>query len=188
MELRTIASGSSGNCILLSHAGEHLLIDAGVSCRRITQALSALGVDPGRLVGVLITHEHSDHMAGLSTLCKKYPLNVYTAPGTGHQLCYRMAGLEERVCPVTPEGEAAIGGFAVKAFPLSHDAAQPQGYAVTAGGRTAAVVTDLGRVTPQVLAGARGASVVVCESNHDPDWLSDGPYPPYLKLRIPDKK
>ena len=77
-----------------------------------------------------------------------------------------------------------VGGFTVKAFPLPQDAAQPQGYAVTAGGRTAAVATDLGYVTPQVLEGVRGAGVVVCESNHDPDWLSDGPYPLHLKRRI----
>lgn len=184
MELRTLASGSSGNCILLSHAGEHILIDAGISCRRITQALSAIGVAPEELLGVFITHEHSDHMAGLSTLYKKYALPVYTAPRTGYQLCYRMAGLEDHIRPVTPEREVAVGGFSVKAFPLSHDAAQPQGYAVTAGGRTAAVATDLGHVTPQVLEGIRGAGVVVCESNHDVDWLTAGPYPPYLKLRI----
>ena len=91
MELRNLASGSSGNCILLSHKGVHLLVDAGISCKRILSGLREAGADPAGLAGILITHEHSDHIAGLNTLTKRLGIPVYTSPGTARQLIRRMA-------------------------------------------------------------------------------------------------
>ena len=179
LELCTLASGSSGNSLLVSDGRTHILVDAGISCRRITNSLKMLGVDPKELAGVLITHEHTDHMAGLATLTKQLRLPVYASRGTGRQLCYRIAFLEELFHPVTP-GE----GFSVERFPTSHDAAESTGYALSAGGRKAAVVTDLGYVTPEVERGIRGADLLVCEANHDVEWLQAGPYPYYLKARI----
>lgn len=184
MELRTLASGSSGNCILISHGGTHLLVDAGVSCRRITAALRCAGVEPETLLGVCVTHEHSDHIAGLATLIKHYPLPIYTSPGTARQLCYRMAGLEDLVRPLEPGEVAEAGPFLLAGFPTSHDAAQPMGFTFSAGEKKAAVVTDLGYVSQEVLNGVLGAQTVVCESNHDVEWLQSGPYPYYLKARI----
>ena len=102
LELCTLASGSSGNCLLVSDGRTHILVDAGISCRRITNGLKALGVDPRELSGVLITHEHTDHMAGLATLTKQLRVPVYASRGTGRQLCYRIAFLEELLRPVTP--------------------------------------------------------------------------------------
>lgn len=188
MELRTLASGSSGNCILISHGGSHLLVDAGISCRRIVTALRSFGIDPGDLLGVCVTHEHSDHIAGLATLTKHYRLPLYTSPGTARQLCYRMAGLEELICPLDPGESVEAGPFALAGFPTSHDAAQPMGFTFTADSRKAAVVTDLGYVSDAVLRGVLGAQAVVCESNHDVDWLRSGPYPYYLKARILGEK
>ena len=184
MELCTLASGSSGNCILLSHNNRHLLIDAGISCRRIVTALRSLGIEPQDLAGICITHEHSDHISGLSTLTKHYHLPIYTSPGTARQLCYRMAGLEELVRPAPPGEGWEVGPFRLDSFPTSHDAAQPMGFSVAVDGRKAAVVTDLGYVSDEVLKGVLGAQVVVCESNHDVEWLQSGPYPYYLKARI----
>lgn len=184
MTLTTLASGSSGNCILLSHKGAHLLVDAGISCRRITTALGELGVDPNTLLGVCITHEHSDHISGLATLTKKYRLPIYTSPGTGRQLCYRMAGLDDLVRPQEPGDEADVGPFTLWSFSTSHDAAQPMGFAVAAEDRKAAIVTDLGCVSDEVLDGVSGCHLLVCESNHDEEWLKSGPYPYYLKARI----
>ncbi len=183
MEIRTIASGSSGNCLLVSAQGTHILIDAGVSCRRITTALAAFGVAPQTLSGVFITHEHSDHIAGLATLTKKFALPVYASPGTARQLCCRIAALEDLVRPVKPGASLDVGPFGVETFPISHDAAEPMGFALTHG-EEAAVVTDLGYVSDPVLSGVRGAHLLVCESNHDVDWLQSGPYPYYLKARI----
>lgn len=184
MYLHTLASGSTGNCLLFSHNGQHLLLDAGISCRRITTALRALDMEPQSLLGVCVTHEHTDHISGLATLTKQYGLPVLTSPGTGRQLCYRIAAMEDLLSPLSPGGVTDLGPFHIAAFPISHDAAQPMGFTVSAEGRTAAVVTDLGYVSDDVLDGILGADLVVCESNHDVEWLQAGPYPYFLKSRI----
>lgn len=184
MELHTLASGSSGNCILLSHCGSHILVDAGISCRRITTALRSLGIEPEELAGVCITHEHSDHIAGLATLTKHYALPLYTSPGTARQLCYRMAGLEDLIRPLAPGEATEVGAFLLGGFSTSHDASEPMGFTFSADGRKAAVVTDLGFVSDEVLRAVVGSQAVVCESNHDVEWLKSGPYPYYLKARI----
>ena len=161
-----------------------MLVDAGISCRRICTGLKELGVEPTELAGVLITHEHSDHISGLTTLTKQLRLPVYASPGTGRQLCYRIAFLEELLRPVVPGEGFPIGGLAIESFPTSHDAAESVGYALSAGGRKAAVVTDLGYVTEAVLRGIRGADLLVAEANHDVEWVQSGPYPYHLKARI----
>lgn len=184
MEIRTIASGSSGNCLLVSAQGACILVDAGVSCRRIITSLATFGVSPETLSGIFITHEHTDHIAGLATLTKKFALPVYTSPGTARQLCYRIAALEDLICPVKPGASLDLGPFAVETFPTSHDAAEPMGFSFIHAGRKASVVTDLGFVSDQVLSGVRGSNLLVCESNHDVEQLRTGPYPYYLKARI----
>ena len=156
LELCTLASGSSGNSLLVTDGRTHMLVDAGISCRRICTGLKELGVEPKELAGVLITHEHSDHISGLTTLTKQLKLPVYASPGTGRQLCYRIAFLEELLRPVAPGEGFSVGGLAIESFPTSHDAAESVGYALSAGGRKAAVVTDLGYVTGAVLRGIRG--------------------------------
>lgn len=184
LTLTTLASGSSGNCILLSGGGEHILIDAGISCRRICRSLRALGVEPESLSGVLITHEHTDHISGLATLTKQFRLPVYASPGTARQLCYRIAALEDVLHACAPGGSFTLGSLDVETFPTLHDAAEPMGYAVSCGEQKAAVVTDLGFVTDQVRAGMAGAGLVVVECNHDPDWVASSSYPYALKRRI----
>ena len=178
LTLTTLASGSSGNCLLLSAGETHLLVDAGISCRRICRSLRDLGVDPSALSGVLVTHEHTDHIAGLATLTKQFRLPVYASPGTGRHLCYRIAALEDVLHTCAPGGAFTVGGLAVETFPTLHDAAEPMGYAVSDGSRKAAVVTEA------VLAGVAGADLLVVESNHDVDWVKSGPYPYSLKRRI----
>ena len=184
MTITTLASGSSGNCILVSHGATHLLVDAGISCRRIKTALAALSLAPGELTAVLITHEHSDHISGLATLFKYYHLPVYCSHGTARQLAYRIAFLDEVLRPFTPGEAIQLGELTVSAFSTSHDAADPVGYTFTDGVHKAAIVTDLGMVTGVVEESIRGADLLVAEANHDPDLLLSGPYPPYLKQRI----
>ena len=184
LTLTTLASGSAGNCALLSDGETHVLLDAGISCRRIAAGLGALGLDLSALSGVLITHEHSDHISGLATLLKRHPLPVWASPGTGRQLCFRIAALDDVLRPVSPGASFSLGGLDIETFPISHDAAGPMGFALSSGGRKAAVVTDLGLVTPAVLEGMAGASLVLVEANHDEDWVRAGPYPYALKARI----
>lgn len=184
MEVRTLASGSSGNCILISGGGEYLLVDAGISCRRIAAALSEDGLTPDDLSGILITHEHRDHTNGLLTLTKYHHLPIYTSSGTADALCRSVPGASEVVHILDGGQSFDLGAFTVETFPTSHDAAEPMGFALTCGGRKAAVVTDLGYVSDDVLDGVLGCHLLLCEANHDVDWLRSGPYPYYLKQRI----
>lgn len=184
LELCTLASGSSGNCLLVTDGATHLLVDAGISARRICKALRELGIEPAELSGILITHEHSDHISGLTTLTKQLALPVYASAGTGLQLCYRIAFLEDCIHTFRPGDHFEIGSLGVETFATPHDTAESVGYAVSGCGRKAAVVTDLGHVTGEVLTGVRGANLLVAEANHDEEWLKSSPYPYYLKQRI----
>ena len=184
MILTTIASGSSGNCTLISSGNTHVLVDAGISCRRITAALRELGLGLEDLSGICITHEHTDHICGLATMTKKHRIPIYTTGGTGRQLCYRIAFLDELIHDFQPGACFSLGSLTVESFPILHDTAQPCGFALSDGEKKAAVVTDLGIVTDAVMDGIRGADVLVVEANHDVKSLKSGPYPYYLKERI----
>ena len=180
----TLASGSSGNCALVCCGGTRLLLDAGISARRITTALKGLGVDPASLGGVLVTHEHSDHISGLATLTKQLGLPVYATAPTLRQLCYRIPFLQRLRRDSAPGAGFPVGELWVTSFPTSHDAACSVGYTLAGDGSKLASATDLGRLTPEVLNAVRGCDLLVCESNHDVDWVRSGPYPYYLKERI----
>ena len=180
----TLASGSSGNCALVSCGDTHLLVDAGISARRIVTGLKGLGVDPSALKGVLVTHEHSDHISGLTTLTKQLGLPVYATGPTLRQLCYRIPFLEGLCRAFEPGDGFPVGELWIGSFPTSHDAACSVGYTLTGEGSKAAVATDLGRVTEEVLQAVRGCDMLVCEANHDEDWLKSGSYPYSLKQRI----
>ena len=184
LELCTLASGSSGNSLLVTDGATHILIDAGISCRRICAALQELGVKPGELSGVLVTHEHTDHVSGLATLVKRFAVPVYTSRGTAQALCSRTSWLGEVLQPVRPGEAFALGSMEIETFPTPHDTCESVGYTVTGDGRKAAVVTDLGHVTPEVLSAVRGSHLVVAEANHDVEWVRSGPYPYFLKARI----
>ncbi len=180
----TLASGSSGNCLAVTDGRVHILIDAGISARRIVTGLKGLGLDPAGVSAILITHEHSDHICGLQVLCRQLGAEIYTAEPTARQICRRMAGLEGRITVFEPGERFAIGSLVIGTFPTSHDCASPVGYTVESGGRKLALCTDLGVVSREVLAGIHGAGLLVCESNYDPDMLRSGPYPAHLKERI----
>lgn len=184
LELCTLASGSSGNSLLVTDGTTHILIDAGISCRRICTALQGLGVAPGQLSGILITHEHTDHVAGVATLVKRFSLPIYTSDGTAQALCRRVAVPQELIHTIRPGDSLDLGTLAVESFPTPHDTAQSVGYTVSAGGRKAAVVTDLGYVTHAVERGIQGAHLLLAEANYEPEWLQSGPYPYFLKARI----
>lgn len=183
MIIRVFASGSSGNCMLVSEGDSHLLIDAGISMLRIQQALRQADLDIQDIGGVLITHEHSDHVSGLKTLLRRHALPLYAPHTVAARLCGQLPAAEEmmRVIPVGRSVE--IAGLTVRAFHTPHDTDESVGYRVTGRG-VFALATDLGHVTDEVLEGLLGADAVLIESNHDLDMLRDGGYPLYLKRRI----
>ena len=183
MELRVFASGSSGNCLLLSSGSTHILIDAGISKRRIEQSLAQSGLSMREIGGVLITHEHSDHISGLTMLTKYYAHPVFAPRTVASRLrgCLPEAEPYLRVIPVNQPFE--IGGVSVTAFHTPHDTDESVGYRVEGGG-VFALATDMGHVTEEVFGALSGADTVLIESNHDEEMLRYGPYPVYLKRRI----
>lgn len=178
--LHTLASGSSGNAALLSHDGVHLLLDAGISCRRIAASLQTLGLSLSDLSAVLITHTHTDHIAGLQTLLKKWDGPVCASEDAARDLRRRYAGLEDRLCSFVPGGRFTVDGCEVDSFPTSHDAPGSVGFRSGDAG----LLTDTGYVTEQAAETLLGVPLLVLESNHDVDLLRSGPYPYYLKKRI----
>ena len=183
MTIHTLASGSEGNCLLLSDGGVHLLLDAGISTRRIKAGLLQLGLTMADVDGVLITHEHSDHVSGLQTMVKHHRIPIYTSPGTARQLAYRIAGIESLLRPVEPGTVFSVGDCRVTVFRTSHDAAQSVDYRVD-GSASVGFLTDTGYVTPEAETALAGVDTLVLESNHDVEWLRSGPYPYSLKARI----
>lgn len=180
----TLASGSSGNAALLSADGTHILIDMGISCRRITQALGALGLRAEDLSAVLITHEHADHIAGLATYIKKYETPIVTTSATARQLSYRIAGIEPRLMCVEWGENAEIGAVRVTVLPTSHDCAGSCAFRFATSGRTVGYITDTGYIPGETAAVLLGSDLLVLESNHDVEMLRSGPYPYPLKQRV----
>ena len=181
-ELHTLASGSSGNALLLSRDGTHLLLDAGISCRRITASLRELGVEVSDLDGIFITHAHSDHISGMQTLLKRTAAPVYASARACRELCCRMADAEDRLRPCN-DG-VTVGGWAVTPFSTSHDSPGSAGFRFDSADGSVGVLTDTGYVTDEARAALAGTDLLVLEANHDVDTLRSGPYPYYLKRRI----
>ena len=184
LRFATQASGSSGNCAVVSDGRVHILIDAGISTRRIAQELKALGIELRHLSGVLITHEHIDHVAALPVLCRQTGTALFTAEGTAYQLCGKYEGLEDRFRVFLPGQRFALGEWEVGTFAASHDCACPVGYYVSDGKRKLALCTDTGVITPEAREGVRGAHTLIGEFNYDPEMLRTGPYPIHLQERI----
>ena len=180
MEFYTLASSSAGNAALACHNDTHLLIDAGISCRRITQSLAALNLTLDDLDGILITHEHIDHVRGLVTLAKKCPAPLYATFGTAAAIQYP----EPRLCTFAAGKEFTIKDLHVRSFRTSHDAKESVGYRIESDAGSLAVLTDTGFVTDEAHDAALGADMLLLESNHDVVMLKNGGYPYYLKQRI----
>ena len=182
MQVSVLASGSKGNSIFVEVGGTRLLIDAGISARRIKKSLAEIDVAVEDLDGILLTHEHRDHVGGLKTLTKNYRLPIYTRADTFRSM-YCAADIPEECC--RPIGEDfQIGGLDIRAFNISHDAADPVGYSICKKDFKCTVVTDLGFVSSSVQAAIDHSNMLVLEANHDPQLLRDGSYPWVLKQRI----
>ena len=180
MEFYTLASSSGGNAALARCEGVAILLDAGISARRIAQSLAQLGMSPEELDAVLVTHEHSDHVSGLATLTKKYAIPVYASRGTAHFLP-QAAG----VLRVFDAGDAfAIGDLEIHSFRTSHDAADSVDYRIDGPDGSLGALTDTGYVTDDAAKALAGVDMLLLEANHDIETLQGGPYPYHLKRRI----
>lgn len=172
--LSVLSSGSSGNATYVETGEGGLLVDAGISCRRLEAMLAWIGRSLKDVDAVLLTHGHADHTSGLRSLLKRRAVKVCAAPGVWEAGGAYTAGVGE------PFG---VCGLKAAFFDVPHDA-PTFGLRLTNGVRAATLATDLGEVTPEVLSWMRGADAVVLEANHDHEWLRYGPYPMDLKRRI----
>lgn len=187
MQLTSFASGSSGNCSLVQSNNTHILIDAGISCKRIDAGLNQMDLAAPDLAGVFITHEHSDHIGGLKILSKKYHIPIY---GTAETLVAIQSGDREAVIdptlfrPVLPDQPVAVGDLQIMPFSNTHDAVNPVGYRIFCGNHSVAVCTDLGNYSQYTINHLLGVEGLLLEANHDIRMLQAGPYPYSLKRRI----
>lgn len=182
--VHTLASGSSGNALVFSCGQTHVLVDAGISCRRITTALKAIGLGVEDLDALLITHAHSDHISGLQTLLKKSTFPILASGRTCRELDYRLAGIRHRLQEVPGMEAVGLGACTVIGFPTSHDAPGSFGYRLESSEGSLGILTDTGYVTPEAREVLLGVDTAVLETNHDVEAVRSGPYPYYLKARI----
>lgn len=183
MQIFTIASGSGGNCTLLCDGKASFLIDAGISARRISSALTSLGKSPKELSGILITHEHGDHVCGLNTLIKHFEVPIFAPRTVANHLRWSIAGVDDFITELSPGRETYIDGVSVLPFLTPHDTPESVGYRIS-GSRVFGFCTDCGHVTEEMREGMYGAHAVMIEANHDLEMLKAGSYPLYLKRRI----
>ena len=187
MNLCSIASGSSGNCIYTGTENCGILIDAGISAKRIEQGLASIDRDIKEIKGIFVSHEHSDHIKGIGVLARKHHIPIYGTRGTieaiKHTSC--LGAIDEELYHVIHAEETVqIDDLAVKPFKISHDAAEPVAYRMECGSKSAAIATDLGFYNQEIVDKLQNLDVLLLESNHDTHMLQVGGYPYLLKQRI----
>ncbi len=183
MRIVTFASGSTGNCSLVSEGKANILIDAGISMRRTVAALAQLGLTPQDLCGVLITHEHSDHISGLSMLIKHHGLSVFAPKPLCEVLSRMKPDIKQNLEYMPEDDKFDLGGVAVSCFRTMHDAGYSVGYRFE-GESVLGFATDTGSINDELIAGLEGADTALIEANHDISMLKNGAYPYFLKRRI----
>ena len=187
MKLCSIASGSSGNCIYVGSNRTNLLVDAGVSAKRIEFGLNGIDIQPDSLEGILITHEHSDHISGLGILARKYNIPIYATHETlGAIRRIKAIGVIDEALfhPVKPKEAFLINDILVEPFATSHDASNPVCYTMSSDGHKVGIATDLGMYDEDIVACLQESDLLMIEANHDVNMLMVGHYPYYLKQRI----
>ena len=187
MRLCSIASGSSGNCIYAGSDHTHLLVDTGISKKRIEQGLNTLDVKGEELNGILITHEHIDHIQGLGVFSRKYEVPIYATHGTieGIKNCKSLGKMPEGLLhEIKVDHPLSLGDITVHPFAISHDANEPSGYRIEQGERSVAVATDIGIYDEYTVENLKNVNALVLEANHDIHMLEVGPYPYPLKRRV----
>lgn len=191
MRMMSIASGSSGNCIYIGSDNTHILIDDGISRKRVVEGLNSIGLDVSDLSAIFVTHEHSDHIDGLGVLLRKNEVPVYASAGTiqGIKCSSKMKDVDESLFHIVEkDSDTIINDLKIHAFGVYHDANQPFAYTVCNGDKKMGVITDLGHFDDYIVNNLQGMNSILIESNHDIKMLEAGKYPYYLKRRILGEK
>ena len=187
MRLCSIASGSSGNCIYVGSDHTHLLVDTGISKKRIDAGLNELDIKGEELDGILVTHEHSDHIQGLGVFSRKYGIPIYATKGTleGIQRYSSLGKMPEGLYhEIETDHSFMLGDVEIEPFRISHDANEPSGYRLNHGKQSVAVATDLGTYDDYIISKLKNLDAILLEANHDVHMLEVGGYPYPLKRRI----
>ncbi len=180
----SFSSGSSGNCYFIQTETTAILVDAGISAKKIKEGLAQIGTEAGTLRGLLLTHEHSDHIKSASTLLKQLPqMELFANSETLEAANLEIPG-EEKVQLVKSNRAFKIGDIMVTALPVSHDAANPVGYSFSSGSHQITIITDTGYIPGELFTEMGNADLLVLEANYDSDMLKIGRYPWFLKQRI----
>ncbi|HUW50918.1 MAG TPA: MBL fold metallo-hydrolase [Sulfuricella sp.] len=182
MRFASLGSGSRGNALVVEVGQTRLLLDCGFSTREMVARLSRLELRPEDLAGILITHEHADHIGGVDRFARKYELPVWLTHGTLTN--YAQARTLSDIRLIDGHGAFQAGEIEVQPFPVPHDAREPVQYVFSCGRRRLGVLTDTGNSTPYIESILSGCDALVLECNHDQDMLRDGPYPQTLKQRV----
>ncbi len=181
MDVWALASGSSGNAYLVRAGPTALLVECGISLARVVAHVRERGLAPEELAGVLLTHDHVDHIRSARQLSDRYGVPLYATAGTLGHRSLRGAALAR---PLEPGKRVRLGDLEVLPFRVPHDAAEPVGYQLFAHEATVCVTTDLGFVPDAVIPSFRDNDLLVLEANHDEEMLVSGPYPELLKRRV----
>ena len=187
MRMKAIASGSSGNSIYVGTDSTHILVDTGLSRKKVEAGLNELNICGNDINGILITHEHSDHIGGLGVFLRKYPVPVYATGKTISQILgYKYLGKvdESLFRPIVYDESFNIGDITVNPIRIRHDAAEPAAYTFEQNGKKSAIVTDLGCYDDYIVNKLKSLDALFIEANHDVRMLETGPYPYELKKRI----
>lgn len=181
----SLYSGSSGNSLFVESENTKLLVDAGVSSKKIETALTNLEIDPSSINGILITHEHSDHVQGLGTFAKKFNLPVYVNQKTLDAMPNQKDKISEKNIKIIKNDEKfEIGDLKIKPFSIPHDAANPCGFNIIHDNKKISIATDIGHMTNGIIKNLEDSIFIMLEANYDPEVLKFSKYPYILKSRI----
>ncbi len=181
----SLCSGSSGNCSLIQSDNTKILIDAGESCKKICTALNSINVEPNEIDAILVTHEHSDHIKGISTFSTKYNTPVFANAETWNAMPSEKSKVaENNISYFNLNEKFNIKDLEIFAFPIPHDAVNPCGFNVFYKNKKLSVATDIGHMTKDIINNLINSSFLLLEANYDPKVLQCSPYPYLLKQRI----
>ncbi len=187
MRICSIASSSSGNCIYVGTESTHVLIDTGISGKKLKAGLGIINLDPCGIDAILVTHEHSDHIKGLGVAARKYSIPIYSTARTWERIISSglTGAIDEKLFhEITPDTDFRIKDLVIHPFTTSHDAVQPVCYTFTCNLKKISVATDLGCFDSYITEKLKDSNILFIEANHDIDMLQNGLYPYYLKKRI----
>lgn len=181
----SLASGSSGNCHLINDGENSILVDAGLSGKRIENRLKEIDIDPKSLTAILVSHEHNDHISGVGVLSRRYNIPIYANKGTWDGMNTKIGEIKEsNIKYFNSTEDFNIRDFNIRPYNIPHDANEPVGFSIRKDKIKISIVTDLGYIDENIIAQAENSDLVVLESNHDVEMLKVCRYPYFLKRRI----